>query len=554
MARKALVVCVIAAAIVALLLAAVALRQGSVSAQPIAGATYTGTVSVGGTVSLTVSADGTEVTQYTYTITADGCAASGAAAGAEIPIQNDEFVDETDGRSFSGSFPSAGAAEGTIVTELSPPCDSVTWTATTAVPSPTPTPSPTASPTPTRAVNIPARSWANFAWTGDGSPSAQEVANCYNDETIAVMYRLDAETHVFERWIRGREGLSTMGDVAQFDVLLALNASDELATCTMPDPSAVPARTLTIPAQSWANFSWTGDSSPQEMAGCFGEGNIAVMYRLDAETQVFERWIRDREGLSTMGDVAQFDALLALNASDQPAICQMPGGAEAPPTPTPSPTPTPTAAATGGPPTEYLDTFHAAFDMSMEMDSFEMDFDIEGDFEATNRCSCDISASMLGIPLIDQRLIVIGSKAWIDTGDGWRKTTPSDPEVAEAVGMCPACPSFWEDFAFEAPPLPGEHEDKNGVPAIHYTLGELYEAFAGIGLIPEELEGVSIDVLDVWVAEEGKWLVCLDMEMCVDAEMMEEFTGSLGEVESVCMAMTIDITRVNDPGIEVNAP
>jgi hypothetical protein len=343
-----------------------------------------------------------------------------------------------------------------------------------------------------------------------------------------------------------------MGDVAQFDVLLALNASEQAATCEMPDPSPVSPRTLTIPAASWANFAWTGDTSAQDVADCFDEGKIAVMYRLDADTQQFDRWIRGREELSTMGDVAQFDALLALNASDEPATCQMPGAAEAPATPTPSPTPTSTAA--GGPPTDYLDTFHAAFDMSMEMDSFEMDFAIEGDFEATNRCSCDISASMLGIPLIEQRVIVTGKNAWIDTGDGWRKTTPSDPEVAEAMGMCPACPSFWEDFVFEAPPLPGEHEDKNGVPAIHYSLTELYEAFAGIGLIPEELEGVSIDALDVWVAEEGKWLVCLDMEMCVDAAMMEEFTGSLGEVESICMAMAIDITRVNDPGIEVNAP
>ena len=50
MARKALVVSVIAAATVALLLAAVALRQGSATAQPIAGATYTDTVSGGGTV------------------------------------------------------------------------------------------------------------------------------------------------------------------------------------------------------------------------------------------------------------------------------------------------------------------------------------------------------------------------------------------------------------------------------------------------------------------------------------------------------------------------
>ena len=63
MARKALVVSVIAAATVALLLAAVALHQSSVSAQPIAGATYTGAVSGGGSVESTVSAARTRPTR-----------------------------------------------------------------------------------------------------------------------------------------------------------------------------------------------------------------------------------------------------------------------------------------------------------------------------------------------------------------------------------------------------------------------------------------------------------------------------------------------------------
>jgi hypothetical protein len=187
-----------------------------------------------------------------------------------------------------------------------------------------PTPTPTPPGGATRTLTIPARSWANFAWTGDGSP--REVADCFGEGNIAVIYRLNAETQVFERWISGGELLSTMGDVARFDALLALNGSDQPVSCVMADPSPVAARTLTIPARSWANFAWTGDSSPQEVADCFGEGNIAVMYRLDAETQVFERWISGNELLSTMGDVAQFDALLALNASDQPATCQMPGG------------------------------------------------------------------------------------------------------------------------------------------------------------------------------------------------------------------------------------
>jgi hypothetical protein len=192
-----------------------------------------------------------------------------------------------------------------------------------AAPTPTPTPTPTATPTTTREVTVPAQSWVNFAWTGE--TSAQEVADCFGEGRIAVMYRLDAATQSFQRWVREREDLSTMGEVDQFDALLALNGSGEAATCTMPAPSPVSARTLAIPAGSWANFAWTGETSAQEAADCFGEGRIAVMYRLDAATQSFQRWVREREDLSNMGDVAQFDALLALNASGEPATCDMPG-------------------------------------------------------------------------------------------------------------------------------------------------------------------------------------------------------------------------------------
>jgi hypothetical protein len=198
----------------------------------------------------------------------------------------------------------------------------------TPAPTPTPTPAPTPMPTstPTRAVNIPARSWANFAWTGN-TATPEEVAHCYNDTNIAAMYRLDAETQMFERWFSADDGLSNMGDVAPFDVLLALNVSDNPATCMMPDAAALPERMLTIPARSWGNFAWTGNTaSPEEVAHCYNDTSIAAMYRLDAETQMFERWFRADDGLSNMGDVAPFDVLLALNASDKPATCTMDGG------------------------------------------------------------------------------------------------------------------------------------------------------------------------------------------------------------------------------------
>jgi len=194
----------------------------------------------------------------------------------------------------------------------------------TPTPTPTPTRTPTATatatPTPggTRAVTIPAGSWANFAWTGDSSP--QTVADCFGAGKVAVMYRLDAASGTFQRWIGGRDDLSNMGDVQRFDALLALNVGAQPATCIMPDE--VSPYSLTIPAGRWANFAWLANSFPAEVApqAC-SEGSIAVIYRLDAATRTFQRWIRGRPELSNMTDVQPYDALLALNASGQPSTC-----------------------------------------------------------------------------------------------------------------------------------------------------------------------------------------------------------------------------------------
>jgi len=208
----------------------------------------------------------------------------------------------------------------------------------TPAPPPTPTPHP---PTPTpmtwNEVTIPAKKWGNFVWTGD-TASPEEVAHCFNDSAIAAMYRLDTETQEFERWfpdgdglsngdgLSDGDGLSTMGDIAPLDVLLALNASDEPGTCMMPDRAAPSHRGVTIPARSWANFAWTGDTaSPEEVFECFAS-KIVAMYRLDAETQRFEGWFLSHGEASTMGDVAPWDVLLAFNASGESATCMMDGG------------------------------------------------------------------------------------------------------------------------------------------------------------------------------------------------------------------------------------
>ena len=188
----------------------------------------------------------------------------------------------------------------------------------------TPTPGPTATPTPggTRTVTIPPGSWANFAWSGDSSPQA--VADCFGAGNVAVMYRLDAATGSFQRWVRGRDDLSNMGDVLRYDALLALNAGAQPATCAMPDELSP--YSLTMPAGRWANFPWLSNvASPAgEVADTCGTGNLAVMYRLDTATQTFRRWVRGRDDLSNMTDVQPYDALLALNGSAEAAACTFP--------------------------------------------------------------------------------------------------------------------------------------------------------------------------------------------------------------------------------------
>ena len=183
-----------------------------------------------------------------------------------------------------------------------------------------------ATPTPTpggRVLTIPPGSWANFAWTGVSSP--QSVADCFGAGNISVMYRLDAAAQSYQRWIGSRPDLSDMGQVAQYDTLLALNSSSQPASCTPPDVMLL-GRTVTIPAGLWANFAWSGNVTlaSNDVADCFGQGNISVMYRLDAATQSYQRWIRGRPDLSDMGNVAPFDTLLALSAGSQDGSCDIP--------------------------------------------------------------------------------------------------------------------------------------------------------------------------------------------------------------------------------------
>lgn len=103
-------------------------------------ATYSGTVSAGGTVEFDVSPDGSAVTRFELKeAEVTPCGTVSARATGSIPIVNDSFSNTSGLLHFSGSFPAIQQAQGTISLHSSfPSCDTaeIPWTATTPTPPP----------------------------------------------------------------------------------------------------------------------------------------------------------------------------------------------------------------------------------------------------------------------------------------------------------------------------------------------------------------------------------------------------------------------------------
>ena len=139
-ARKAIFVVALNVAVVAVQLVGAFPARAS----HIPGATYTGTHASGGTVEMTVSADGTRISRFKFTdIPGDTCTITSFersfSPGSGIPINNHAFAYESTEISFLGSFSSTQTAAGTVAFHLpaippfQPACSSATinWNATT---------------------------------------------------------------------------------------------------------------------------------------------------------------------------------------------------------------------------------------------------------------------------------------------------------------------------------------------------------------------------------------------------------------------------------------
>jgi hypothetical protein len=235
---------------------------------------------------------------------------------------------------------------------------------------------------------------------------------------------------------------------------------------------------------------------------------------------------------------------------------------EATPEPTSEATPEPTSEATpassaGVWPSNSLESFRFSADMSVQVDG-GLVLSSEGEFEAPGRLGCAVTASLDGATVGKDELVVVGGDAWLDSGGGFEATTADNSDVVQDLALCPGSPHFWEGFDFiqNPGPLPGQPETINGVDATRYSLGNAVEALKSIGLLPTELEGMTINTFDVWVAKDGGWPVALDVDISADAQAAAQTFGlPPGEAgQQARITMRVDITDVNASDIHVEEP
>jgi len=160
----------------------------------------------------------------------------------------------------------------------------------------------------------------------------------------------------------------------------------------------------------------------------------------------------------------------------------------------------------------------------------------EGAFKAPDRIRCDLAMSGGGMSFTWERVVVIPPDAWIDTGSGWTHTTPSDTTVdGDLRQFCPGSSLFWEGFLpRDLAGIQGQIASRNGVLAVRLSLKGQVQSVPVWGPIAAD---ATVNTFDIWVAQDGGWLVALEFDATVDG---------------VPLRIGVDVT--NDPTVEVNAP
>jgi len=169
--------------------------------------------------------------------------------------------------------------------------------------------------------------------------------------------------------------------------------------------------------------------------------------------------------------------------------------------------------------------------------------DLEGAFIAPDRSQTHVNARVGDIEL-EEESISVGGQTWVKTGDNWVEGEPqlqlgdfSPGSLLEELGP--------DDLRLLKP----SKETINGVDSLRYnidqadvetlrSLGALLGQDGSLENLPEEFN------VDLWLAEDGGWPVRVTMAA----------RGVMDSGNEMSLDFSMDVTDVNDPGIEIEPP
>jgi hypothetical protein len=169
--------------------------------------------------------------------------------------------------------------------------------------------------------------------------------------------------------------------------------------------------------------------------------------------------------------------------------------------------------------------------------------DLEGAFVAPDRSQTHVSARLDDLKL-EEESITVGEQAWVKTGDTW---VEGEPEFALG-DFSPG--SFLEELGPEQLRLlKPSNETINGIDSLRYDIGQAdVETLRNLGALLGQdggLEDLPEDFnLSLWLAEDGGWPV----RVTVTAQ------GVVDGGEELNIDLSMDVTDVNDPDIEIEPP
>jgi hypothetical protein len=139
--------------------------------------------------------------------------------------------------------------------------------------------------------------------------------------------------------------------------------------------------------------------------------------------------------------------------------------------------------------------------------------------------------------------VVIGERTWFSSGEEWTETPNGAPDVSLLSPEKVSGSVIDEETFAGAEPT---KEKMNGVDALHYTanqsgLGSLRELLG----VAEPENDVPVETkMDLWLTEDGGYPV----------RLMIDAGGTDTEGEEVSVQLEMNVTDLNDPGIEIEPP